>query len=71
MNGDVGDVQLVGDFPQAHVPGHPGAVADDEAARHLVLLHLVEERAARPRHRERRALDRQDVVEIERPHPLN
>src|SRR5262245_24956914 len=39
MNGDVRDVELVGDFPQTDVPGHAAAVPNDEATRQLVALH--------------------------------
>src|SRR5438445_9100978 len=67
----VGDVDLVRHLPQAQVAGHPHAlVARDQAARHAVLLHLVEERAARPGHGERRALDGTDLVEVLGPHAV-
>jgi len=68
---DVRDVQLVGDLPETEIADDALGLAPDPAARDAVLLHLVEERAARPRHRERRALDREDLVEVLGAHHVN
>src|SRR5262245_63353 len=70
-HGDVGDVDLVGDLPETEIPDHLGVVAHHPAARDPVLLDLVEEGPPRPRHREGRALDREDRVEILSAHELN
>src|SRR5206468_12504625 len=68
---DVGDVDFVGDLPQAQVADHALVLTHDPAAGHPILLHLVEEGAARPRHRERRALDAEDLVEVFGAHAVN
>src|SRR5262249_58449789 len=63
-DGDVGDVDLVGHLPEAEIADDAALVAHDPAARHAILLDLVEEGPARPRHRERCALDAEDLVEV-------
>src|SRR5947207_2734012 len=71
MDGDVRHMQLVADLPQAQVAGDAVVVAEDPAPRDAVLLDLVEKGPARPRHTERRALDRDDLVEVVRAHRTN
>src|SRR5204862_5435070 len=59
------------DLPDADVADDRPAIPNDVAARHAVLLDLVEEGAARPGHGERGALDRQDLVEVPGAHQIN
>ena len=71
MDRDVGDVHLVGNLPYAHIAHDDAVLADDEATGDAVLLDLVEERAPRPGHGERGALDGEDLVEVPGAHRLN
>ena len=49
MHGEVGDVDLVADLPEAQVPDETPRDPDDHRASDSVLRQLVPERAARPR----------------------
>jgi hypothetical protein len=71
MHGDVGDVHLVGDLPDADVADDTLGLARDVAASDAVLLDLVEERSPRPGHGEGGALDGQHLVQVGRPHPFS
>src|SRR5262249_6388081 len=64
MHGEVGDVDLVADLPQADVADHALPRAHHRAAGDLVLLDLVAEGGAGPRGDEGHALDGKDLVEV-------
>src|SRR6266850_8025409 len=70
-NRDVGDVDFVGDLPEAEVADHPPLLTHDPAVRDAVLLNLVEEGPPRPGHGERRALDAEDLLEVLGAHAVN